>query len=169
MTIADGARERVVQVSRGLPHYTHLLGLHSGLAAVAAKRAQVGLDDVGAAVGRAVQKAHQEISAAYGRAVWSAEKTAKENVLLACALADVDEHGYFAPADVRVPMSQLGGEKRHPRGLVNDLNQFASEARGAILQRTGVGRSFRYRFRDPLLQPYVVLRGVSSGLVDLAH
>ena len=37
--------------------------------------------------------------------------------------------------------------------------------RGAILQRTG--KRYRYRFSDPLIQPYVLISGFHQGLITL--
>jgi hypothetical protein len=45
------------------------------------------------------------------------------------------------------------------------LNQFLMPERGAILRREGVPRRYFYRFTDPILEPYVVLHGLSEGLV----
>lgn len=42
------------------------------------------------------------------------------------------------------------------------LNAFTSEARAAVLHRKGEARRFRYRFRNPLLEPYVILRGIKE-------
>ena len=32
--------------------------------------------------------------------------------------------------------------------------------------RIGHERSYRYRFADPMMQPYVIMKGVEQGLVD---
>ncbi len=45
------------------------------------------------------------------------------------------------------------------------LNALAGADRGPALNVTGDPRSRRFRFANPLLKPYVVLRGVSDGLV----
>jgi hypothetical protein len=34
------------------------------------------------------------------------------------------------------------------------------------LERTGIPRRFRFRFRNPLLQPFVIMRGLANGLID---
>jgi hypothetical protein len=45
------------------------------------------------------------------------------------------------------------------------LTDFCDVNRGIILEKRGVKRKFRYRFRDPLMQPYIVMQGVDSGLL----
>jgi hypothetical protein len=47
--------------------------------------------------------------------------------------------------------------------LEEDLLELARSE--AILQRRREGGADRYRFVNPLLQPYVVMRGLSDGLV----
>jgi hypothetical protein len=45
------------------------------------------------------------------------------------------------------------------------LNAFSSASRGPVLKKDGVLRKFRYRFTNPLLQPYVLMRGIKDGLI----
>jgi hypothetical protein len=40
---------------------------------------------------------------------------------------------------------------------------FCEGARGCILKREGVSHRFRYRFTDPTMQPYVILKGLAEG------
>ena len=35
-----------------------------------------------------------------------------------------------------------------------------------ILQRTGGARNYRFRFRDPAMQPYVIMRGIRDNLIE---
>jgi len=41
-----------------------------------------------------------------------------------------------------------------------------SEGRGEILSRKGPQRARRYRFSDPLMEPYVLFRGIFEGRID---
>jgi hypothetical protein len=47
------------------------------------------------------------------------------------------------------------------------LERLADTARGNVLQKQGAGRTSRFRFVNPLLQPYVAMRGVSEGVVKV--
>ena len=40
--------------------------------------------------------------------------------------------------------------------------------RGPILSKKGQPRRYRYRFANPLMQPYVTMRGLASGLITQA-
>ncbi len=55
-----------------------------------------------------------------------------------------------------------------PRGIPafsNHLSQFLEADRGSVLQREGSSRRYFYRFSDPILQPYVILNGLSEGSI----
>lgn len=45
------------------------------------------------------------------------------------------------------------------------LSEFINNERGSVLKRTGSSRRFRYRFSNPLIQPYVIMRGLADGIV----
>jgi hypothetical protein len=47
----------------------------------------------------------------------------------------------------------------------NHLGDWHTEKRGKILQRTGDARAYRFRFADPAMQPYVLMKGIAGGLV----
>jgi Cdc6-like AAA superfamily ATPase len=146
MSIQKSAVESVTGLSQGLPHYTHLLTQLAGQAALAARRAKVEGRDMNAAVDRAIDRAGQSIADAYRRATAGRGP----QLVLACALADEDEYGFFGPSDLSEPSEGL--EK-------------LAEAEVGVLQRRQEGGVDRYRFVNPLLQPYVVMRGLSEGLV----
>ena len=86
--------------------------------------------------------------------------------LYACVLSRPDDDGYFSPASIREPYSMIVGK---PRGIdaYNPQLKALSEGRGHILYRKGAERQRRYRFSDPLMEPYVLLMGIASGRIDL--
>jgi hypothetical protein len=45
------------------------------------------------------------------------------------------------------------------------LNDFCEGSRGPILQKIGVRRRFRFRFINPLIEQFVVLKGISDGMI----
>jgi energy-coupling factor transporter ATP-binding protein EcfA2 len=162
MTMPSRAVDRVTTLSQGLPHYTHLLAQLSAQAALGERRADVGERDVDFAVERALQRAQQSVTDAYLRA--EAATGAKGGaVLLACALASQDEFGFFGVAQVAEPLQRLGGT-RDEATLGADLDSLAGDEAAVFQSRQAAGAR-RYRFLNPLLQPYVVMRGLSEGLV----
>jgi hypothetical protein len=168
MTIAGQAVGRITTLSQGLPHYTHLLTQLAAQSALAERRTDVTLADVDAAVARAIDRAQQSIVDLYLEAVGGRRGIYPE-VLLACALAEEDEFGFFAPADVREPLSEILDRPCKPSAFARHLERLSSESHGAVLQKHGGAGATRYRFVNPLLQPYVAMRGLSEGRVRASH
>jgi hypothetical protein len=81
-------------------------------------------------------------------------------VLLACALAKKDPFGYFKMSDVTSPLSKLRKRRVVAGTFATHLAAFCSEERGAPLCRRGARHNYAYRFTNPLLQPYTVLKGL---------
>jgi hypothetical protein len=79
-----------------------------------------------------------------------------EEVLLACALARTDEGGFFTATNVIEPLDALLQRKNQHAHLKRHLLEFVTK-RGKILIRRGDARQYRYRFTDPMTQPYVII------------
>ncbi len=160
---------RIARLSEGLPYYAHLLALHATQRAVQDDRDTVQGPDVDWAVGQAVGKAQQTIQVAYQRAVQSPRTENQfEQVLLACALAEKDESGFFTASAVRAPLSAIMDRPREIPTYARHLNQFSQVGRGPVLRKTGSSRSYFYRFTNPLVQPFVILRGIAAGVASEA-
>ena len=167
MTIGPVARRRIVILSQGLPHYTHLIALYAARNAIQRGANEVRVDDVTAGIEVAVQNAQETITTTHHRAVMSARADSLyRQVALACALAPADERGYFTSGAVRAPMSEIMGKHYDIPAFAKHINEFCGEERGSILARTGTRRNYRFRFRNPLLQPYIVMDGLAQGLID---
>ena len=46
------------------------------------------------------------------------------------------------------------------------IKDFTSEKRGRVLQQKGTDRAFRYRFRNPAMQPFVIMKGIEEGFLN---
>jgi hypothetical protein len=81
-------------------------------------------------------------------------------VLLACALARRDERDTFGAVDVRDQLVAITGEYRDIPAFAGHLKDFSGTGeRGNILDRLGSQRRYRYRFKNPLLPPFVLMKG----------
>jgi Cdc6-like AAA superfamily ATPase len=172
MTIDDDALAEITGLSKGLPHYTHLLGLNAGRQALDKKTLRISASHIKTAIASALTQIQESIRDAYDKATYSSRKgTLHSQVLLACALADADEFGRFQPIEVCDPLSSImgGGKEFTTDRFASHLKAFCEEDRGAVLQRRGVEYRWRYRFSNPLMQPYVIMRGIESGLVSDEH
>jgi hypothetical protein len=164
LTIRGDAAAEITLLSEGLPHYTHLLGLHAGQRVVQEDRTEITLSDVTGSIPRAVER--HTIQSDYQRATRSAHKDALfREVLLACALAPKNRLGFFTAGSIRDPLEVIAGRRIDIPAFARHLSQFLESERGAVLQREGSPRRYFYRFSDPILQPYVVLTGLSEGLI----
>lgn len=170
MKIDGEARERITRLSQGLPHYAHLLSQAAALSAVDRKSKSIRLSDVDTATERSIEDAQESIISAYHRATMSTRETLYPQVVLACALARGDDLGYFASSDVREPLSAIMGRPYDIPAYSQHLNELSDQSgeRGPVLQKIGTTRKFRFRFINPLLQPYVVMRGLAEDAIDNA-
>jgi hypothetical protein len=90
-------------------------------------------------------------------------RPAKE-VLLACAVAKLGDMGDFSPSDLREPYSRIIKESVDIDRFNPQLTTLATSR--DILIREGEERRWRYRFRDPLMEPYVLLQGLQTGAIS---
>jgi Cdc6-like AAA superfamily ATPase len=163
MTAVDSAKRQIVKLSQGLPHYTHLLCLNCVRAATDAHSLELTGETVRSAINRAIKGANQSIRTSYEKAIRSARKdNLFGDVLLSCALAETSDLGFFAAQDVREPMQRITGKDYEIPSFAQHLNEFCDSKRGPVLQKSGSRRLYRYRFRDPLLQPYVIMQGIQG-------
>jgi Cdc6-like AAA superfamily ATPase len=166
MTIQSAAKRRIVKLSQGLPHYAHLLALHASRAAIDNQSLDVTTDAVHSALERALTGTQQSILTTYETAVRSARKdNLFSKVLLACAMADTNELGEFAAQDVRTHLAQIAGRRYEIPSFAQHLKEFTETKRGPVLTKTGIPRLYRYKFSEPLLQPYVIMQGIKSRLI----
>ena len=167
MTIDDDAKRHIALLSQGLPHYTHLLGLHATREAIDHKEKRITFGHVESAISKAIQQAQHTILTAYNKATASPRRdNLYEHVLLACALADTDDLGYFPAANVREPLSKIMDKVYNIPSFSRHLNDFCDGERGPILNKIGKQRRYRFRFINPLMQPFVVMHGISAKSID---
>lgn len=166
MTINSNALAELARISQGLPHYAHLLGQSASLETVENKRNRVTINDVRVGIERALKAVQQSISDKYHEAVSSSQWNMYPQVVLACALAERNEQGYFSQPDVRAPLSELVGRPMEIPSYARHLAELCTEKRGPILVKKGQERRFRYRFANPLMEPYVVMKGLTEGAIS---
>lgn len=166
MSITYSAGEHIAYLSQGLPHYVHRLAQQAGLAAVNRDSLEVSAEDVDSAIEIVVTDTHESVARDYHAATWSSKPGALyEDVLLACACAQADDRGYFRAAAVEAPMTTITGRQYRVPAFARHLEAFREEGRRRVLVREGTPKYYRLRFRDPLLQPYVIMRGLRHGRI----
>lgn len=167
LKISGDARWTVVTLSRGLPYFTQMLSKYAALNAVDEKRISIGIKDVELAMEKFIAESEQSFRTAYRKATQSNQAdNFFAQVLLACAIARTDDDGFFAANDVVEPYSAILGKKRRHAHFQRHLTEFIGEQRGEILIRRGAERQYRYRFRDPMMQPFVIIKGIQENMID---
>lgn len=169
LEITDDAMRRISLLSQGLPHYTHLLGLNATRAAIDSKTKLIDGPQVDAAIMKSIEDTQQSVRSAWHQAIRSPRKdNLFSDVLLACALAETDELGFFAAQNVREPIQKITGKSYGIPSFAKHMNEFCEEKRGRILCRIGTRRKFRFRFSNPLMQPFVIMQGFAKGKIPAA-
>ena len=169
MKISQQALAQIIAISAGLPHYTHLLGMYATRRALNARTLSITETHIDQAENDCLDRVDQTIKEQYHRATHSPRAgNIYRQVLLACALAEPDELGYFPAKAIERPLSEIMGSKYDIPKFGQHLKILCQQDRGRMLEQTGTSRRFRYRFAEPLVQPYVLLRGLADGLIDKA-
>lgn len=168
LAIDPDARWKIIILSRGLPAYVHRLGKQSATRAVSDLRRRITEEDVDASIEDVIVGSLESLRNSYEKAKSSNQPgNLMKEVLLACALVHADDAtGYFVPAAVLDPLEKILGRTMSIAQYRNHLAEFATEKRGRVLQRVGQERAYRYRFRDPAMLPYVLMKGIADGMVS---
>ena len=164
MSFQPEAAKLIVELSAGLPHYTHTLALYAAENAIEAERKEILTLDVSAAIKKTVDKPGSLLSA-YETATQSSRMTLYEQVLIACALAPKSDLGFFSAVSVKLPLAKITGKQYDVPAFAAHLDAFCSDVRGNALSKTGIPRQYRFRFVNPLLQPYVIIHGIAKGIL----
>lgn len=167
MGIDTKSKDRIARLSEGLPYYTHAMARAAFIRAIVDDRENVTTNDVSVALNEVVENSQQTILNDYSRAIQSTRKNVLfEQVLLSCALARKNELGAFTAKTVSRPMSRIMGKEYGIPAFARHLDQFSSDDRGNILLKLGEKRRFFYRFANPMMQPYVILKGLSRSIIS---
>ncbi|MDE3008582.1 MAG: hypothetical protein KGI14_06100, partial [Acidobacteriota bacterium] len=161
MTMDARARLKIARLSEGLPHYAHSLALRACEHAVFDDRLEVQLIDVKIAIEEIISS--HSLRLEYQVATQSSHQDAIfEAVLVSCALAEKDKLGFFSNREVGNVLENI--LSRRPQ-FSSHLAAFSSNDRGNVLQRDSAHSGSRFRFRNPLLQPFAVMVAISTGVL----
>jgi Cdc6-like AAA superfamily ATPase len=166
ITFTGDAIWTIVALSRGLPYFTQTLSKYAALQAIRRRSITVSNEDVEASMGRFIEDTEKKFKEAYRKATRSNQDNYFQQSLLACALAKTDDEGFFTANDVVEPYSAIMGEKKRIAHFEKHLRRFSSEEGGNILIRRGGDRQQTFRFADPMMQPYVIIKGIQSRMID---
>lgn len=166
MKFEGDATWTIVTLSRGLPYFTQTLAKFAALQAIGDRRLTVTALDVEASMDAFIQDVEVTFRDAYRDATRSNQANYFRQSLLACALAETDDEGWFTANDVLAPYSAILKSKKTISHYEKHLARFSSDDGGNIIEKRGGERQQQFRFTDPMMQPYVILRGIQTKMID---
>jgi len=165
LTCAPKAAKAIAKVAQGFPYYAHLLAGAAGTEALYRGSHHIDVSDVFASMVLAIEDADHTIRSTYVGCTTARSDANIEATLVACAMASADELSYFSSSDVAASLTILLEETRTSGHVNSHLARF-SKPPYWVLERLEISeRKIRYRFRDPLMRPFVLLKGYQSGLI----
>lgn len=167
MEIDGNAKWKAINLTKGLPAFAHGFGRESALSAIRKKQMKISETDVDSAIDAILNSNQNSLKQDYEVATHSNQARARyRQILMACAMAQSDEIGYFTPKQVEEPLTKILGRETTVEYFNANLKEFTEDKRGRVLHRQGTSRIYRYRFRNPAMQPYVIMKGVKDGFLD---
>jgi hypothetical protein len=169
MTMDQAVMQSIVFLSQGLPNYVHLLALYASQSAIRENSSNINVGHLSKAIKQACENAQHSIMSNYSTSISSSrQETIYPKVILACALAEKDETGFFRAVNVREPLSRILGKTYTTTSAFNrHLNQFCETARGNILEKKGVERHYRFRFTNAMMPPYIIMECLRTEVIGL--
>lgn len=166
MEIEGNAKWKAINLTKGLPAFAHSFGKEAALSAIRKRRLKIVEADVDAAIDAILLSNQNSLKQDYELATHSNQARARyRQILMACAMAQSDEIGYFTPKQVEGPLTEILGKETSVEYFNTNLKEFTEVKRGKVLYRQGSSRIYRYRFRNPAMQPYVIMKGVRDGFL----
>ena len=86
-------------------------------------------------------------------------------MLLAAALAETNQYGYFSPSDVRGPLERILKRSYLIEAFARHLHAFSEPKRGPVLRKADLMNRPRFRFENPLMQPFVLMKGLADKII----
>jgi Cdc6-like AAA superfamily ATPase len=163
---APFVRQRIVELSQGLPYHAQLLCLFAARSALRRRSTEVEREDLRYAVARAAEEAEGRAKEAYALAVASTQGgTAFRDVLFAAARCRSDAFGTFSVDDVATAAAEHG-IAHTTLALQFPLKKLTEPGRGSMLRRIAALDGLRYQFTNQRLRHHVLVRqAVERGLV----
>lgn len=149
LNFQGGVKDKIVQVSAGYPHFTHLIALKCAENAIAESLQEITGSNLNQALKEATQDAEGTLSRSYKSATRS-HGTEMYRIIL-CAAANLGT-GDFTARELREEINSLTGDSITQQSLNNYFQRLVSNDKNTVLRRLKKGV---YRFRDPRMPSYV--------------
>jgi len=153
-------KRNIVRYSAGFPHFTHLLGKYSTLAALNRMSLKIESKDFTDAIKQALENTSESIRNTYQKAIITTKKYSYfPQVLIACALAPTDQHGTFRASDLEEVLKERLNVDLKVQAYQYHLGKLCSKERGEVLEKIVISPTqSRYRFSNPLFKGFMLLK-----------
>lgn len=167
MTIDESVSRKIVRLSLGFPHFTHLLAKYSAWSAIESRSEKIINDHFENAIENCIRNTDQTIRNSYQKAtITSREESKFEDVIGACATAPTDEYETFSTNDLITPYHRITKKMVRSQSLTYYLSRLCTDDRGRLLEKAGTSKNIRYRFRNPLMRAYASLKLSQRGKLN---
>jgi Cdc6-like AAA superfamily ATPase len=167
INITGDALWRVTYLSSGLPFCAHAIGQAASLVYAEKRTLHISEEIVRQSIESCFKDVDQELIDSYVKATVETRKgNLFSEVLAAAALAEQDELGRFSAADVEAPLSSILDSPMKSSSFTFHLNELCEPQRGAVLEREGTRGKYRYKFVQPIIQPFIIMKSLTLGVVS---
>jgi hypothetical protein len=159
LTPSRGVLDEVASLSAGFPHYAHLLGLCIAKACLIHDTDAIDtplFDDL--VCNLAVEDAIETYRQTFTTATRTSQMSRYPNILCACGASNHDDNGVFRATDVVEAMNTLFDESVTLQAVVSAFKAFTKPERGMVLDEVPVGKVTHYRFREPMMRPFLRIK-----------
>ncbi len=164
--IEQNALTYIQDLVQGLPSAAHRIGLQCAYGLIDAADATCTKTHVVTALDQVIKQMPASLTQAWTTATDSPRPDALfDRVLIGCALTKRNPLGWFFPADVLGPFRAVT-KQGYVVGTYSQHLHLLADGRGEVLEKTGEPRKYQFRFRDPLMQSFVIMHALSGGLLD---
>jgi Cdc6-like AAA superfamily ATPase len=165
LTMSPLIEHQILQLSQGYPHYTHLLTKYASKAAILNDNSEISLDHFDKALDEAILNANESVRNLFQKAVITTKGTTTfEDVVYASSIVKLDEHNTFRAKDLENPLNRITNRRIVLQSYIYHLGKLCQEERGKIYTKIGRPKQSRYRFRDPMLKAYALLKLKRRGI-----
>lgn len=167
MTVSADTFNLICLIALGLPSVAQLIGFHLASSAIENNRSFLEIQDLGIAIEAAIGAMPEGYSRNWQQAVGDVEfDSVSAKAMMSAALSRVDQFGWFGVQDEIDHFPALSeGPRMSIESYSQYLHSFATN-RGPVLDRRKLSKGWRFRFKNPCFQPFVIMSGVASGLID---
>ena len=152
ISFSRDAKFRIIRLSSGYPHFTHLLALKAAELAIINEITDVGLDILNEAIEKSVSDCENSLRQSYEDTIQSSSTMViYRKVLYATALCNTD---FIRSSDIRFIYNIIFDDEIIPQRLNQYLSNLVSNSNDKILRRITKGV---YRFSDPRMSSYIRL------------